>query len=132
MKKRQANQIRKPVLAAALALLAPLCMAQTQVVVTDAHARGLSVQGVDTTSDSAGYAVRARVSRGLMHRVLAPVTLQVVIRDESGVVKAQQDTLLGPAQLPRGRLRSFSFESRFEQAPAAGDVVEVSLSQRGG
>jgi len=127
MKNRQIQQIRKPVLAAALALLAPY-VAQAQVVVTDAHVRGLSVQGVETASMDTGYTVHTRVSRSLAQRALAPVTLQVVIRDQSGAVKAQQDTLLGPAQLPPRRLRSFSFESRFEQAPAAGDVVEISLS----
>jgi hypothetical protein len=126
MKPNQVVKFRSALLVVACAVLAPLAQAQ-QVVVADAHARGVSVLGVESSQVDGGYAVRARVSRSLMKGVLSPVTLQVVIRDASGAVKAERQTLLGPAALPRNRLRSFSFESRFEQAPAVDDVVEVSL-----
>jgi len=115
-------------LAAALALATQMASAATPAVtIADAHARGLSVLGADATPRADGYTVRTRVSRSLMSGILSPVALKVVVRDAAGEVKAEGVTALGPAELPRRRLRAFRFDTQLDVAPADGDTIEVKL-----
>lgn len=129
MKKNQAVRSRHAVVAAVLAVASQLAIAQTepQVVITDSHARGLSLLGAEALPSEHGYSISAQISRSVMSGVLAPVALKLVVRDGDGAVKAEQVTHLGPAELPRRRLRNYQFEERLEVTPAAGDTVEISL-----
>lgn len=129
MKNEQAVRTRHAVLAATLAVASQLAFAQAepQVVITDSHARGLSLIGVEAMPSGEGYSVSARITRSIMSGVLSPVALKFVVRDGSGAVKAEQVTRLGPAELPRRRLRNYQIDQRLDVAPAAGDTVEISL-----
>ncbi len=131
MKKTLRSSLSRPLarllLAASLVAAASLAQAQTAVRIGDAHARGVSVLGVETLAHGTGYTVSARVKRSRMSGVLAPVVLKVVLRDAAGAIRAESATRLGPAELPRRRMRSFRFDSEIDVVPAAGDSVEIRL-----
>lgn len=129
MKNRQAVRFRHALIVAALAVVSQgaLAQAEPRVVITDSHARGLSLVGVDAMPSGDGYQVSTRITRSIMSGVLSPVALKFVVRDGSGAVKAEQVTHLGPAELPRRRLRNYQIDERLNVTPAAGDTVEISL-----
>lgn len=124
------HSMKQALVAVALAALcqAAAAQAQPEVVLGQAHARGLSALGAAVAVDAAGYTVSTRVSRSVMSGILAPVTLKVVVRGSDGAIRAERQQALGPAELPRRRTRAFRFDSQLEVAPAAGDTIEVSLA----
>jgi len=102
-----------------------LALAATVPVHAASEAHGLRVVAASAHAAAGVTVVETRISRTLANRLLSPQRLRVAIVAADGTVRAEQQRMVGPAQLPRGHAGDRYFSSRLDALVAADDRLVV-------